>query len=176
MALPTTAEAMRLVADLLSSPSINLHIDKGALLKYLVGTYDQQSQRVHVRMPKEKTTMGMESNEQRFRSFAERYVIARAATFRAGQEDEDGWAAALQAKSLYRKMEAMGRGVTKEDIAMQGPDTPPDPQAQGQMAYSGPVLRGAAGSVVGATAAQLIHPNNIPMPKNNTVNSKNWTG
>lgn len=120
--------------------------------------------------------MGMESNEQRFRSFAERYVIARAATFRAGQEDEDGWAAALQAKSLYRKMEAMGRGVTKEDIAMQGSDTPPDPQAQGQMAYSGPVLRGAAGSVVGATAAQLIHPNNIPMPKNNTVNSKNWTG
>lgn len=189
MAIPTTAEAIKAMADIMSNPTRALMIDKEKVFKYLMGSHAQQSQRVRVRVP-EEFTMGMESNEQRFRSFAERYVIARAATFRAGQEDEDGWAAALVAKSLFRKMEAMGRGVTKEDIAMM--EAPPDPQAQtsaqvraelrgaaGQMATP-PVLRGAGGSVVGATAAQLIHPNNIPMPKVAGVqlysDSKGWTG
>lgn len=181
MAIPTTAEAIKAMADIMSNPTRALMIDKEKVFKYLMGSHAQQSQRVRVRVP-EEFTMGMESNEQRFRSFAERYVIARAATFRAGQEDEDGWAAALVAKSLFRKMEAMGRGVTKEDIAMM--EAPPDPQAQ-TSAQVRAELRGAAGPAplqgrygLPATPGVQPHPNNIPMPKVAGVatDSKGWTG
>jgi hypothetical protein len=38
----------------------------------------------------------------RFRSFAERYIIARAAEFTKGKELEDGWQAIQDAKKLYQ--------------------------------------------------------------------------
>lgn len=41
----------------------------------------------------------------RFRSFAERYVVARAVHFRAGKEKEDGWNATLDAITLYKNIE-----------------------------------------------------------------------
>lgn len=40
----------------------------------------------------------------RARSFIERYVVARAAHFRFGKEDEDGWTAILQGMSVYKKI------------------------------------------------------------------------
>lgn len=44
----------------------------------------------------------MESEEQkRFRSFAERYVVERAASFRAGHEQEDAWACVQEAVNVY---------------------------------------------------------------------------
>jgi hypothetical protein len=38
----------------------------------------------------------------RFRSFAERYIIARAETFTKGKELEEGWQAIQDAKKLYQ--------------------------------------------------------------------------
>lgn len=40
-------------------------------------------------------------NTDRWRSFAERYVIARAASFRPGFELEDGWRAVKDAEKIY---------------------------------------------------------------------------
>lgn len=37
----------------------------------------------------------------RFRSFAERYIIERASGFRTGHEREDAWTATLDAKTIY---------------------------------------------------------------------------
>lgn len=82
-----------------------------------------------------------ESNETRFRSFCERYVIARAATFRVGHEEEDIWTCMLNAKSAYRRIEAMGRGVTKEDNAMA--------EAAAQDAQSPSVAMPSQGSMTG---------------------------
>lgn len=46
-------------------------------------------------------TMASPPPTDRFRSFAERYIIARAASFRTGHELEDGWHAVQDAKKLY---------------------------------------------------------------------------
>ena len=53
----------------------------------------------------------------KFRSFAERYVIERAASFRKGFEKEDGWEAIQTARSLYKMIEGVGHNmdVTLED-------------------------------------------------------------
>ena len=40
----------------------------------------------------------------RQRSFVERYVIERAATFRAGHESEDAWQAILDGNRMYRQI------------------------------------------------------------------------
>lgn len=47
--------------------------------------------------------MSDQNDELRFRSFAERYVIERASTFRVGgnEELEDAWNAVARAKTLY---------------------------------------------------------------------------
>jgi hypothetical protein len=50
----------------------------------------------------------------RYRSFAERYVIERASTFRPGHEDEDAWMAAMRAKTAYNMIKEVGRTV-KDD-------------------------------------------------------------
>lgn len=47
-----------------------------------------------------------EGDKVRFRSFAERYIIARATTFTVGNEANDAWKALLDAKSIYRKIKA----------------------------------------------------------------------
>ena len=47
----------------------------------------------------------------RFRSFAERYVIERAASFRKGFEKEDGWEAIQTARSLYKMIEGVGHNM-----------------------------------------------------------------
>ena len=50
----------------------------------------------------------------KFRSFAERYVIERAASFRAGFEKEDGWEAIQTARSLYKMIEGVGQTANRE--------------------------------------------------------------
>lgn len=47
----------------------------------------------------------------RFRPFAERYVIERAASFRKGFEKEDGWEAIQTARSLYKMIEGVGHNM-----------------------------------------------------------------
>ena len=50
-------------------------------------------------------------DSDRFRSFAERYVIERAASFRTGFEKEDGWEAIQIARSLYKMIEGVGHNM-----------------------------------------------------------------
>lgn len=84
------------------------------------GLYAGKSGRWPQKWYEEMATMSMnETNEARFRSFCERYMIERASTFRADHEEEDQWTCLLNAKSAYRKIEAMGRGITNEDKALQ---------------------------------------------------------
>ena len=54
--------------------------------------------------------MGVPSNPNapdRFRSFAERYIIARAPEFTKGKELEEGWQAIQDAKKLYQMTAAV---------------------------------------------------------------------
>lgn len=88
-----------------------------------------------------RATVAIESNETRFRSFAERYVIARAPSFRPGHEEEDQWTCMLNAKSAYKKIAAMGQGITAEELraARPGPQPSQSPAGpQGQSATATP--------------------------------------
>jgi hypothetical protein len=52
----------------------------------------------------------------RLRSFIERYVIERAALFRADHESEDGWRAILDGKRMYTQIAYTSKQIIKEDI------------------------------------------------------------
>ena len=54
--------------------------------------------------------------ETRFRSFAERYVIERASTFRVGHEDEDGWIAVQRAKTAYKQIAEIGQATYPDPV------------------------------------------------------------
>lgn len=56
-------------------------------------------------------------SDQRFRSFAERYMIARAHLFRVPQDElaEDTWQCILDAKRAYALIERAGRSIEPED-------------------------------------------------------------
>jgi hypothetical protein len=56
----------------------------------------------------------LKASDARFRSFAERYVIARADKFRLGYEAEDGHAAILMARTIYNMTKAVGRTIDLE--------------------------------------------------------------
>lgn len=62
----------------------------------------------------------MENEEsKRFRSFAERYIVERAATFRDGEHElEDAWKCILAAKSIYNMTDQAANAFRKE--TMQG--------------------------------------------------------
>lgn len=115
-----------------------------------------------------------ESNETRFRSFAERYVIARAPSFRYGHEEEDQWTCLLNAKSAYRKIEAMGRGVTNEDEKLAQEMGPGQGPTQGQ--------NNAAGASVPMPAQPSMHQalQRVQVQATQRVridaDSKSWTG
>lgn len=71
---------------------------------------------IPVRLPKE-FTMAMGSGEkERFRSFAERYVIERAGHWKPGEEDTGAWAAIQDAKRVYHQIALAGDDV-QERIA-----------------------------------------------------------
>ncbi len=48
-------------------------------------------------------------SNQRFRSFAERYIIERCRDWPQREVDERTWAAILEAKSIYNKVKEVGR-------------------------------------------------------------------
>jgi hypothetical protein len=70
----------------------------------------------------------MADNYDRFRSFAERYIIARADKFKPGSEREDGWLALKDAETLY---EMIGRTAQRRDAAGPLPVNPPSAIGQG---------------------------------------------
>lgn len=49
--------------------------------------------------------------QTRFRSFAERYLIARAHTWEPGKETEMAWVTTLDAKRFYRMIEQQGKNL-----------------------------------------------------------------
>ena len=53
----------------------------------------------------------------RFRSFAERYVIERASSFRTGHEQEDAWTAILDSKTLYHQISEQAKYMDKPEQA-----------------------------------------------------------
>ena len=69
----------------------------------------------------------------RFRSFAERYVIERASSFRTGYEQDDAWTAILDAKAVYHQISEQAKYMDKPEQAgiMQAPS-----QGGGQQAGS----------------------------------------
>jgi len=59
--------------------------------------------------------MASDMEETRFRSFAERYVVERAAAWTTpAQFDTESNATLLEAKSVYKRIAAMARGVSAE--------------------------------------------------------------
>jgi hypothetical protein len=52
----------------------------------------------------------------RFRSFAERYVIERASTFKGDTEMEDAWNAVERAKSIYKHIENVANVEDAKDL------------------------------------------------------------
>ncbi len=58
-------------------------------------------------------------SDQRFRSFCERYVVARAGLFRVApnEHDEDMWRCILDAKRCYALIRRTGENIDPEDGA-----------------------------------------------------------
>lgn len=73
----------------------------------------QQAAPVSVSAPVPEES-GRAPSNTRYRSFAERYVVERASTFRPGHEEEDAWKAAMSAKTAYNMIREVGRTL-KDD-------------------------------------------------------------
>jgi hypothetical protein len=56
-------------------------------------------------------------SDTRFRSFAERWLIERAGTFRADRIDEDTWRSIQDAKRAYKQCQAVGRTISSDEGA-----------------------------------------------------------
>lgn len=54
----------------------------------------------------------------RFRSFAERYVIERATHFEVGKEREMAWNATLDAKTIYKNIAVASKDAEPEEMAL----------------------------------------------------------
>ena len=72
-----------------------------------------------------------DTEKTRFRSFAERYVIERASSFKEDTEQNDAWKAILQAKTVYKMIHGIANTLTMDDEASQQAQSN---QAQGNMA------------------------------------------
>ena len=72
-----------------------------------------------------------DTEKTRFRSFAERYVIERASSFKEDTEQNDAWKAILQAKTVYKMIHGIANTLTMYDEASQQAQSN---QAQGNMA------------------------------------------
>ena len=63
-------------------------------------------------------SIGQNGRYDRFRSFAERYIIARAPEFTKGKELEEGWQAIQDAKKLYQMTANSSRDAEEAENAM----------------------------------------------------------
>lgn len=81
--------------------------------QYVAQRSERSETRYHIVIDAEDV-MAMNSDQERFRSFAERYIIERAHAFRPGHEQEDAWAALLDAKSSYGQIKSVGLATFNE--------------------------------------------------------------
>jgi hypothetical protein len=104
----------------------------------------------------------------RFRSFAERYVIERASTFKADTEMQDAWSAVERAKSIYKHIENVAEVEARKDqkVAMPDKDHRQHRATQGNTG----TVQALAQRVIAARRAMQsaqIAP---------AINSQSWTG
>lgn len=102
----------------------------------------------------EEEFVALNSEEERFRSFAERYVIERSVNFRVGYEQEDAWAAMLDAKGIYTQIRGLGAasfGTQQDSNPAQG--APPGAYHSG--GGGNPVPRHKSGGLVSTQADVL---------------------
>jgi hypothetical protein len=95
----------------------------------------------------------------RFRSFAERYVIERASTFKGETEMEDAWNAVERAKSIYKHIENVANVEDNKDMIVAHGAM----QAAGQVTAPAPVSQVARHPTRAGRVAAAI-------------NSQSWTG
>ena len=101
----------------------------------------------------------------RFRSFAERYVIERANTFKVETEMEDAWNAVERAKAIYKHIENVAMVEANKDLQGYTPaQVPLGATGMGASAKAGGPV-GIARRVMGGLAASP-----------SLVNSQAWTG
>lgn len=100
----------------------------------------------------------------RYRSFCERYIIARASQFRVGQEREDAWNASLDALSIYRHIEMQSRDVDRPATQQAGVSAGPQTPMVGPTPW--PTPREAIAQAVAAR----------PVGARPVLNSNSWTG
>lgn len=83
-----------------------------ALGQVLPGIVSAQQANGNIGQPQQ----GMREHPEtaRFRSFAERYMIARAHNFRVGHEKEDQWQCILDAKTAYAMIARTGREINPQ--------------------------------------------------------------
>lgn len=109
-----------------------------------------------------------ESEEFRFRSYAERYVLARAPTFREGHEDEDAWQATLQAQGAYKRIAEVAKGFRPSQFEDAQPTQAVYPNGGGA---TGPTL-------YNPPTPQLVHvkPTNAPKLQRTHLPAPNTAG
>ena len=104
----------------------------------------------------------------RFRSFAERYVIERASTFKSDTEMQDAWSAVERAKSIYKHIENVAEVEACKDIVSGGEATQAPQASPGNTgAYST-----LAQKVTSARRAIATLGPQGPA----AINSQSWTG
>lgn len=96
----------------------------------------------------------------RFRSFAERYVVERATHFTKGKEREDAWQATLDAKTIYANIARSAKDVEPE-VSL--PQSSPGQQA-GKATMYGAALQ-QQGSAVGPPARPFLPQTSHPSLK-----------
>ena len=99
-----------------------------------------------------------DTEKTRFRSFAERYVIERASSFKEDTEQNDAWKAILQAKTVYKMIHGIANTLTMDDEASQ--------QAQSNQAQGKPYQYRAAPNPNTLAGAQSQHPVALMNPRN----------
>lgn len=117
----------------------------------------------------------------RFRSFAERYVIERAPSFTKGKEREEAWEATMDAKTIYGNIGRMAADA--EPVIFPSGNQSGAAQAPTQQAAQ------PAGNSVLIASNQPLHPNrpmqyrSMPAPPavtapvtSEAVQSSAWTG
>ena len=107
----------------------------------------------------------------RFRSFAERYVIERASTFKSDTEMQDAWSAVERAKSIYKHIENVAEVEARKDMvsggeATQGPQASPGNTGAFASAQTLAQKIGIARRAIGVAGPQGP----------GAINSSSWTG
>jgi hypothetical protein len=103
----------------------------------------------------------------RFRSFAERYVIERASTFKNDTEMQDAWSAVERAKSIYKHIENVANVENDKDMREEHAT-----RSQGMQATQGPP--GATG-MTGPSQTIARHPIGTRVLAPPANNSQSWT-